>query len=98
MHHLSRGLYLCFTSYWSQQSPSSILVLFRCTCEETSLVLEAHIFILFRSCTAHHCGRRKEINLMISQRTSVYWLVLCVNLTQTGVITEKGASLEEMPP
>jgi hypothetical protein len=22
----------------------------------------------------------------------------CVNLTQTGVITEKGASLEEMPP
>jgi hypothetical protein len=27
-----------------------------------------------------------------------YWLVLCVNVTQTGVITEKGASLEEMPP
>jgi hypothetical protein len=27
-----------------------------------------------------------------------YWLVLCVNLTQAGVITEKGASLEEMPP
>jgi hypothetical protein len=26
------------------------------------------------------------------------WLVLCVNLTQAGVITEKGASLEEMPP
>jgi len=25
-----------------------------------------------------------------------YWLVLCVNLTQAGVITEKGASLEEM--
>ena len=23
---------------------------------------------------------------------SVYWLVLCVNLTQAGVITEKGAS------
>jgi hypothetical protein len=30
--------------------------------------------------------------------TLVYWLVLCVNLTQAGVITEKGASLEEMPP
>jgi hypothetical protein len=29
---------------------------------------------------------------------AVYWLVLCVNLTQAGVITEKGASLEEMPP
>jgi hypothetical protein len=28
----------------------------------------------------------------------VYWLVLCVNLTQAGVFTEKGASLEEMPP
>jgi hypothetical protein len=28
----------------------------------------------------------------------VYWLVLCVNLTQAGVITEKGASIEEMPP
>jgi hypothetical protein len=28
----------------------------------------------------------------------VYWLVLCVNLTQAGVITEKGASGEEMPP
>jgi hypothetical protein len=25
----------------------------------------------------------------------VYWLVLCVNLTQAGVITEKA---EEMPP
>ena len=23
---------------------------------------------------------------------------LCVNLTETGVITEKGASVEEMPP
>jgi hypothetical protein len=28
----------------------------------------------------------------------VYWLVLCVNLTQAGIITEKGASVEEMPP
>jgi hypothetical protein len=28
----------------------------------------------------------------------VSWLVLCVNLTQAGVNTEKGASLEEMPP
>ena len=28
----------------------------------------------------------------------VYWLVLCVNLTQAAVITEKGASLQEMPP
>jgi hypothetical protein len=28
----------------------------------------------------------------------MYRLALCVNLTQAGVITEKGASLEEMPP
>jgi hypothetical protein len=27
----------------------------------------------------------------------LYWLVLGVNLTQAGVITEKGASPEEMP-
>jgi hypothetical protein len=30
--------------------------------------------------------------------TALYWLVLCVNLTQAGVITEKGASVGEMPP
>jgi hypothetical protein len=30
-------------------------------------------------------------------RGTVYWLVLCVNLTQ-AVITEKGASVEEMSP
>lgn len=28
----------------------------------------------------------------------VYWLVLWVNLTQAGAITEEGASLQEMPP
>jgi hypothetical protein len=26
------------------------------------------------------------------------WLVLCVNLTQAGVITEKGALIGEVPP
>ena len=26
------------------------------------------------------------------------WLVLCVNLTQTGAITEKGASVGEVSP
>lgn len=26
-----------------------------------------------------------------------YWLVLCVNLTQAGVVTEKGTSLEKIP-
>jgi hypothetical protein len=28
----------------------------------------------------------------------LYWLVLCVNLTQAGVITEKGASVGEVLP
>jgi hypothetical protein len=30
-------------------------------------------------------------------KTSLYWLVLC-QLDTAGVITEKGASVEEMPP
>jgi hypothetical protein len=28
----------------------------------------------------------------------VYWWVLCVNLTQAGIITEKGASVGDVPP
>jgi hypothetical protein len=31
-------------------------------------------------------------------RGQLYWLVLCANLTKAEVITEKGASLEEMSP
>jgi hypothetical protein len=31
-------------------------------------------------------------------RESLDWLVLCVDLTQAGVTTEKGASVGEMPP
>ena len=31
-------------------------------------------------------------------RGQFYWLVLGVNLTQAGVITEKGASVGEVPP
>jgi len=26
------------------------------------------------------------------------WLILCINLTEAGVITETGTFLEEMPP
>jgi hypothetical protein len=33
----------------------------------------------------------------IARAQGLYWLVLGVNLTQAGVITEKGASLEERP-
>jgi hypothetical protein len=28
----------------------------------------------------------------------MYWLVLCVNLTQAGDITDKGASARKVPP
>ena len=31
-------------------------------------------------------------------RGQLYWLVSCVNLTQAGVITEKGVSVGEVPP
>jgi hypothetical protein len=31
-------------------------------------------------------------------RGQFHWLVLCVNLTQAGAITEKGVSLEKIPP
>jgi hypothetical protein len=31
-------------------------------------------------------------------RSQLSWLVLCVNVTQAGVITEKGASVEKMTP
>jgi hypothetical protein len=31
-------------------------------------------------------------------RGQLYWLVLCVNLTQAGVIIRKGASVGEVPP
>ena len=30
--------------------------------------------------------------------SKLYWLVLCVNLTQAEAIREEGASAEEMPP
>jgi hypothetical protein len=39
-----------------------------------------------------------ELYLKFFRARHMYWLVLCVNLTQVGVITEKGASVEEVPP
>jgi hypothetical protein len=38
-------------------------------------------------------------NLVLKQKLSkhLYWLVLC-QLDTAGVITEKGASVEEVPP
>jgi hypothetical protein len=37
-------------------------------------------------------------NTVWNTRRMVCWLDLCANLTQAGVITEKGASVGEMPP
>jgi hypothetical protein len=37
------------------------------------------------------------MTLLIIKGTQLYWLVLC-QLDTAGVITEKGASVEEMPP
>ena len=56
----------------------------------------ANVPIHYASSEAH-----KLCTLIIISSHSNYnlhWLVLCVNLTQAGVITEKGASFEEMPP
>ena len=42
-------------------------------------------------CQSSHC-------VMVGPPSgSLYWLVSCVNLTQAGVNTEKGASVGEMP-
>ena len=41
---------------------------------------------------------RNVLQYLIKKLLSPYWLVLCANLTQAGVITEKGPSVEEMPP
>jgi hypothetical protein len=37
-----------------------------------------------------------NISYVVNSR--LYWFVLCVNLTQAGVTTEKGDSFEKMPP
>jgi hypothetical protein len=40
----------------------------------------------------------KELKTLDSRETNnLYWLVLC-QLDTAGVVTEKGASVEEMPP
>jgi hypothetical protein len=38
-----------------------------------------------------------SFEILINMWKTIYWLVLC-QLDTAGVITEKGASVEEMPP
>ena len=50
---------------------------------------------------AASCKWQSDCFMFIPSRFSLwflYWLVLCVSLTQDGVTTEKGTSAEEMPP
>jgi hypothetical protein len=41
---------------------------------------------------------KKKQQKPVSSRSQVYWLVFCVNLTQAGIITKKGASFGEVTP
>jgi hypothetical protein len=44
-----------------------------------------------------YLGFTPSIHGLVVTTVSLYWLVLC-QLDTTGVITEKGTSVEEMPP
>jgi hypothetical protein len=59
----------------------------------------------FKALSIHHKVQenknkilKKNLGFLMRSCREVYWLDLCVNVTQAGVITEKGASLKEMPP
>jgi hypothetical protein len=41
---------------------------------------------------------RLKLKIQEQIHAPMYWLVLCVNLTQAGVITEKGVSVGEVLP
>jgi len=45
-----------------------------------------------------HQACRWHIDRCMDNLPNMNWLVLCVNSTQAGVITERGAFLEERPP
>jgi hypothetical protein len=45
----------------------------------------------------HFGGGKKQLQIFNRSVNRLYWLVLC-QLDTAGVITEKGASVEEMPP
>jgi hypothetical protein len=54
------------------------------------LIVQGNVVHQGQARGAVHGAKRKE-------KDPVYWLVLC-QLDTAGVITEKGASVEEMPP
>ena len=71
--------------------------------EDPSLFLSTHVGCLETVITQAPCDLTYSLDLsvtalMCTDPHPLYWLVLCVNLIQVSVITEKGASLEEMPP
>jgi hypothetical protein len=71
---------------------------------EACFLLEHYInhlriqYNVFRSMYFTPCSTHWLLPDSIPPLLKLYWLVLCVNLTQAGVITDKGVSLEEMPP
>jgi hypothetical protein len=59
-------------------------------------------YLLIYHSGIHEAITRKDgthfSHLIAKESESMYWLVLCANLTEARVITEKGASLAGMPP
>ena len=69
----------------------------------TVTVMSTHtvvtIAIMSTHCDSHHSSEYTVVSItVINTLWTLYWLVLCANLTQAGVITEKVASVGEVPP
>ena len=51
--------------------------------------------LAFGQCIVNYDKDELSTILVVQQ---VYWLILCINLTQAGVTTKKGVSVGEVPP
>jgi hypothetical protein len=64
---------------------------------------KSQLFVLSKCMSLRLCTPQGQLSqvwqltYMCNQTKRVYWLVLC-QLDTAGVITEKGPSVEEMPP
>jgi len=65
-----------------------------CTCVFNCVLMYVHVHLCIDACAHVHVF----VCSYMCMCASMGWLVLCVKLTQAGVITEKGDSLEGMPP
>jgi hypothetical protein len=73
------------------ESPATIFDCLRIYSENSNFHFHIVSKILFEIFSAF------SFFLLPDLRSTLYWLVLC-QLDTAGVITEKGASVEEMPP